>query len=306
MIDLINKKCTHLGCTTSPSYGVAGTKKPEFCMRHAKQGMGDFRSKKCATRGCSKQASFGANGTKKGEFCAEHAEQGMVMVTSKTTPGWRGAHGRNAATASPKHSRLVSSPPIPDDGGSSITRTTHRIQERQDPDQEDPAPPCTQPTTSRSRAGRGSSGNNQTGGPGAPMGSLVGVQVEDPWSSADDGDDPDTPAVKSEAIVLPSGVVAVHGAAGAGGTVARTAAVERRCKRKGSTSSPSSSSSRENSCATAAAGRSSGRSTGSGARRRGKRARRAIDEDVVVLEDVEPGGMADEEPGTGVSIKPEH
>eukprot|EP00903_Cladosiphon_okamuranus_P013025 g12153.t1 len=108
------------------------------------------------------------------------------------------------------------------------------------------------------------------------MVSSGGVQG-DPWSWAEDGDDPGTPAVKSEAVLLSPGLVADHGAAEAGGTVARTTAVEGRNKWKGSTSSASSSSSsssRAKVCAAAAAAcRNSGRSTGSGAGRRDKRAR---------------------------------
>ncbi|CAN0392606.1 unnamed protein product [Ectocarpus fasciculatus] len=39
MVDVNNKKCAHQGCSTTPSFGVAGTKKAEFCREHAKQGM---------------------------------------------------------------------------------------------------------------------------------------------------------------------------------------------------------------------------------------------------------------------------
>lgn len=38
-MDVYNKRCGYPGCTKGPSYGVAGTKKREFCAQHATEGM---------------------------------------------------------------------------------------------------------------------------------------------------------------------------------------------------------------------------------------------------------------------------
>ena len=85
MVDLIKKKCIHHDCTKIPSFGVEGTKKVEFCRGHAKEGMTDLRSrKKCAHHDCTKQPSFGVEGTKNMEFCREHTKEGMVYLRNKT------------------------------------------------------------------------------------------------------------------------------------------------------------------------------------------------------------------------------
>ena len=81
MVDVRNKECTHDGCTKQPSYGVAGTKAAEFCSEHRKGGMVDVRSKRCTHAGCNKWPSFGVAGTKRAEFCSEHKKGGMVNVT---------------------------------------------------------------------------------------------------------------------------------------------------------------------------------------------------------------------------------
>ena len=73
------------GC--NPSYGVAGSKKAEYCAQHALEGMVHVRSKKCAGDGCSKQPSYGVAGSKKAEYCAQHALEGMVDVYSKRCAG---------------------------------------------------------------------------------------------------------------------------------------------------------------------------------------------------------------------------
>eukprot|EP00752_Nemacystus_decipiens_P017620 g15791.t1 len=73
-------RCAHPGCCKYPSFGTAGTKKAEFCREHAKVGMVNLHSKKCAHPKCSKYPSFGVAGTKRREFCAGHAKDGMVPV----------------------------------------------------------------------------------------------------------------------------------------------------------------------------------------------------------------------------------
>ena len=39
MVDLRTKRCGHPGCTMCATFGVQGSKKAEFCGRHAKTGM---------------------------------------------------------------------------------------------------------------------------------------------------------------------------------------------------------------------------------------------------------------------------
>lgn len=41
-------RCSHGDCITGPSYGVEGTKKAEYCSKHAKEGMVNVRDRRCA------------------------------------------------------------------------------------------------------------------------------------------------------------------------------------------------------------------------------------------------------------------
>ncbi|CAN0446120.1 unnamed protein product, partial [Pylaiella littoralis] len=73
-------------CTKQPRYGVAGTKTAEFCSGHAKDGMVDVLSKRCAHLGCTKRPSYGVAGTQTAEFCSGHAKDGMVRVSDSRNP----------------------------------------------------------------------------------------------------------------------------------------------------------------------------------------------------------------------------
>eukprot|EP00903_Cladosiphon_okamuranus_P013020 g12148.t1 len=103
MIHLISKKCAHQGCIAQPLYGVAGSKKREFCSKRAKQGMVDLHRKKCAQLDCSKYPSFGLVGTKKRVVCREHAEDGMVHYRSTENVVRGNKRGRGASVVPPAH-----------------------------------------------------------------------------------------------------------------------------------------------------------------------------------------------------------
>ena len=54
-MDNVRKRtCRHLSCTKTPFFGVAGTKKAEFCSPHAKEGMASL-GRTCSRAGCTKQ-----------------------------------------------------------------------------------------------------------------------------------------------------------------------------------------------------------------------------------------------------------
>lgn len=78
-----SKKCAEEECSKSPSYGVAGSKKAEFCSQHARAGMVNVKSNACVQEDCSKQPSYGVAGISRREFCVQHARVGMVDVFSK-------------------------------------------------------------------------------------------------------------------------------------------------------------------------------------------------------------------------------
>ena len=72
--------CITEGCGKRASFGVAGTKRPEYCTQNAPDGMVDVSSRMCSTEGYGKRVSFGVAGTKRPEYCTQHALDGMVHV----------------------------------------------------------------------------------------------------------------------------------------------------------------------------------------------------------------------------------
>ena len=86
------KRCGHHGCTKTPSFGMNGSRKREFCSQHMKRAG-------CGHHGCTKTPSFGMDGSRKGEFCSQHMKGGVVDLKDKRcghygcikTPSlWRG------------------------------------------------------------------------------------------------------------------------------------------------------------------------------------------------------------------------
>ncbi|CAM9449146.1 unnamed protein product, partial [Hapterophycus canaliculatus] len=82
------KRCGEAGCIKRPSYGLDGSKEPEFCVAHARHGMTSLKkvkkNKRCAhPAGCPKQPNYGVDGSKRPEFCATHAGEGMVNVLTR-------------------------------------------------------------------------------------------------------------------------------------------------------------------------------------------------------------------------------
>ncbi|CAM9495466.1 unnamed protein product [Ectocarpus fasciculatus] len=87
MTDLAHKTCAHAGCKKHPKYGVQGSSsnRREFCREHALAGMVHLGNKKCMQRGCQRRPDHGNPGTKKPEFCPLHAREGMVKVADVVT-----------------------------------------------------------------------------------------------------------------------------------------------------------------------------------------------------------------------------
>ena len=62
--DAKSRKCRTEGCCRISFFGVAGTKKAEYCVRHAPDAMADVIHRKCRTENCDKGPSFGVAGSK--------------------------------------------------------------------------------------------------------------------------------------------------------------------------------------------------------------------------------------------------
>jgi hypothetical protein len=59
MIDVMSKRCEHVGCITLATFGDPVEKKKRFCDDHKLPGMIDVMSKKCEHDGCITRASYG-------------------------------------------------------------------------------------------------------------------------------------------------------------------------------------------------------------------------------------------------------
>lgn len=79
MSDKFSRRCGYPSCTKYPLYGVEGTKKAEYCARHARDGLVSVVGKRCAHGGCSKHPSYGFEERRIKEFCAPHAKEGMAF-----------------------------------------------------------------------------------------------------------------------------------------------------------------------------------------------------------------------------------
>lgn len=82
MVNVARRPCAHQGCSSGASFGVAGTKKREFCSAHALPGMITFTTK-CASNGCQVLPVFGVSGSGRLEFCSVHAAASMVNLNRK-------------------------------------------------------------------------------------------------------------------------------------------------------------------------------------------------------------------------------
>ncbi|CAN0480625.1 unnamed protein product, partial [Ectocarpus sp. 8 AP-2014] len=60
----MRRECAQHQCTTMPTYGTAQSKKPEYCAKHRHPGMVDVLNRRCGHLACSKTPSYGLQGTK--------------------------------------------------------------------------------------------------------------------------------------------------------------------------------------------------------------------------------------------------
>jgi hypothetical protein len=83
MIDIANRRCSYLGCTTHPNFGLPSDVKATRCKEHAESGMVDIVHERCSYSGCTTRPSFGLPSDVKATRCKEHVESGMVDIVSK-------------------------------------------------------------------------------------------------------------------------------------------------------------------------------------------------------------------------------
>lgn len=81
----VKQKCEHPICSTTASYGERGSK-PEFCAKHKnmKPGLIDVRRKTCIQDWCTATSVYGVAGSRIPRFCSRHAAEGMVNLDRKS------------------------------------------------------------------------------------------------------------------------------------------------------------------------------------------------------------------------------
>ena len=78
MVDIVNRKCSHHGCTKQPSFGFPSDgRKPSRCADHMLEGMFNILARICTHEGCRTRPSYGFVGGKASK-CVRHREEGMV------------------------------------------------------------------------------------------------------------------------------------------------------------------------------------------------------------------------------------
>jgi hypothetical protein len=82
MIDVVNKRCLHEGCSTQPKFNFEGEKQALYCSAHKLEGMIDVVSKRCLHEGCSTIPCCNFEG-KKALYCSAHKLEGMIDVVNK-------------------------------------------------------------------------------------------------------------------------------------------------------------------------------------------------------------------------------
>ncbi|CAN0050288.1 unnamed protein product [Sphacelaria rigidula] len=79
MVNVVNKRCGHEGCSKRPSYGAVGSRHREFCAQHAGAGMVNVISKKCDQKDPLNHIMRDLEGTSKMNSCREHAVEMGAM-----------------------------------------------------------------------------------------------------------------------------------------------------------------------------------------------------------------------------------
>lgn len=285
--------------------------------------MVDLIHTKCAHQACNKAPSFGVAGTKKREFCSEHAKEGMVRVNVTANGVLRGSKRSRGASAVPSiSSNAPAEAPALGGGGSSRSTTSSTVpRSRGSRRTEDRSPSSAQPVgnssgemVARGRSKRGRNSNN----PGAQLctplasGAQARGTAREPATLEDSdvgasrpratppggggGGDGSHTTVKEEGVTLSSGIVFPGEMSGREGGGSASSDGNTRNKRKDRPAAQNCHGSN------AVESRKSKRS-------RSKRARQAVDDDdVVVLDQDQPevmAGAVGRAPGASVSIKPE-
>jgi hypothetical protein len=74
MVDVVSKRCEHLGCPKHPSFGDPGEMIARFCVAHKDDDMIDVVSKRCEHAECETHATYGPL-FGRAIHCAQHADK---------------------------------------------------------------------------------------------------------------------------------------------------------------------------------------------------------------------------------------
>ena len=82
MVKGCSRCCLHDVCTTRPNVNAKGSRTPEYCKRHAENGMMNVVKKLCSHDFCPLRANVNVEG-KGAKFCKLHARDGIVNVVRR-------------------------------------------------------------------------------------------------------------------------------------------------------------------------------------------------------------------------------
>jgi len=83
MVNMVTKRCLHPGCYVTPIYNIPNTRKATYCIDHKTSEMVNVLGKKCEHHGCITIAQFNEPGEKFGKFCSSHRTTTMHDVKHK-------------------------------------------------------------------------------------------------------------------------------------------------------------------------------------------------------------------------------
>ncbi len=81
MINVVDTKCTYIGCFNLPYYNHPNSKKPHFCSMHKLDNMVNVYYKLCLS--CVKYAQYNYADNNKPIYCIDHKYDNMINVVSK-------------------------------------------------------------------------------------------------------------------------------------------------------------------------------------------------------------------------------
>jgi hypothetical protein len=80
MVNVVERQCTHEGCSTKPGFNVPDQAKGLYCAKHKNPGMTSIHVKKCQAPPCRELATYGKDEFHRAQFCVDHRTSTSVCI----------------------------------------------------------------------------------------------------------------------------------------------------------------------------------------------------------------------------------